>query len=163
MASLKVGDVAPSIVASTHDGKPFQLDALRGQLVVIYFYPRAFTPLCTAETRMFRDKHDEIARLGAQIVGVSTDAQDTQCEFAERESVQFPLLADPEQKIARDYDVKWPLLGRAQRVTFVIDRQGKIVARIHHELSADRHVKGVIEELTRLSSDPAAASESSRA
>jgi peroxiredoxin len=162
MASLKVGDLAPAIDASTHDGKPFRLEALRGQLVVIYFYPRAFTPVCTVETRMFRDRHDEIARLGAQIVGVSTDAQDTQCEFAERESVQFPLLADHDQKIARAYEVKWPLLNRAQRVTFVIDRQGKIAARIHHELSADRHVKGVIEELTRLSaSEPA--SESSRA
>ena len=164
MASLKVGDVAPPIVASTHDGKPFRLDALRGQPVVIYFYPRAFTPVCTVETRMFRDRHDEIARYGAQVVGVSTDAQDTQCEFAQRESVQFPLIADPDQKIARDYRVKWPLLGRAQRVTFVIDRQGKIAARIHHELSAERHVKGVLEELTRLSaSEPASASESSRA
>ena len=164
MASLKVGDLAPPIVASTHDGKPFRLDALRGQLVVIYFYPRAFTPVCTIETRMFRDRHDEIARLGAQIVGVSTDAQDTQCEFAARESLPFPLIADHDQKISRAYDVKWPLLNRAQRVTFVIDRQGRIAARIHHELSAERHVKGVIGELTRLgASAPAPASERSRA
>jgi peroxiredoxin len=164
MASLKVGDLAPSIDASTHDGKPFRLDALRGQLVVVYFYPRAGTPLCTTETRMFRDRHDEIASLGAQIVGISTDAQDAQCEFARAESVQFPLLADHDQKVARAYEVKWPLLGRAQRVTFVIDRQGKIAARIHHELSADRHVKGVIEVLTRLGANaPASASEGSRA
>ena len=163
MASLKLGDLAPPIVATTHDGKSFRLDSLRGQLVVIYFYPRAFTNVCTVETRMFRDRHDEIGRMGASIVGVSTDAQATQCEFAEKEGVPFPLLADPDQTIARAYGVKWPLLKIAQRVTFVLDKQGRVTARIHHELSADRHVKGVIEELKRLGATAPAEPESSRA
>lgn len=164
MASLKIGDVAPPIVATTHDGRPFRLEALRGRPVVIYFYPRAFTAVCTVETRLFRDRHDAIARLGASIVGVSTDAQATQCEFAEKEGVPFPLLADPDQAIARAYGVKWPLLKVAQRVTFVLDAEGRVAARIHHELSADRHVKGVLEALARLGGRAAASeSESSRA
>lgn len=150
MASLKVGDLAPSIETVAHDGNAFRLDTLRGQAVVLYFYPRAFTPVCTIETRRFRDRSDEIATLGASIVGVSTDEQQAQCDFATKERVSFPLLPDADEKICRAYGVKWPLLSRAQRVTFVIDREGRIAARFHHELSADHHVDRVIETLTAL-------------
>jgi peroxiredoxin Q/BCP len=154
MPSLKIGDLAPPIVGTTHDGKPFRLEALRGQNVVIYFYPAAFTPLCTIETRKFRDRQEEIAKLGGTIVGVSGDSQDTQCEFAQKEGVQFPMVADPKRALASAYDIKWPLLPRAQRVTFVIDKAGRVAGRIHHELSADRHVAGAIEVLQKLQKLP---------
>jgi peroxiredoxin len=150
MTSLKPGDLAPPIDARTHDGNPFSLAALRGQLVVIYFYPRANTPVCTAETRLFRDRSEELARLGASIVGVSTDENEAQCAFAIKQGVSFPLLADHDERITRAYGVKWPLLGRAMRVTFVIDREGRIAERIHHELSAERHVEGAIAAIERL-------------
>lgn len=150
MASLNIGDVAPPIVSTTHDGKSFRLDALLGQLVVIYFYPAAFTPVCTIETRKFRDRYDEIAKLGGTIVGISSDAQDTQCEFAQKENVQFPMVADRDRSIAGAYGVKWPILPRVQRVTFVLDRQGRVAARIHHELSAEKHVAGAVEVLKKL-------------
>jgi peroxiredoxin Q/BCP len=150
MPSLNVGDLAPPIVATTHDGKPFRLDALRGQMVVIYFYPAAFTPVCTIETRKFRDRYEEIQQLGATIVGISSDAQDTQCEFAEKERVQFPMVADRDRSIAAAYGVKWPILPRVQRVTFVIDREGRVAARLHHELSAEKHVSGAVDVLKKL-------------
>lgn len=155
MPSLNVGDLAPPIVATTHDGKPFRLDALRGQMVVIYFYPAAFTPVCTIETRKFRDRYEEIQQLGGTIVGISSDAQDTQCEFAQKESVQFPMVADRDRTIAGAYGVKWPILPRVQRVTFVIDRQGRVAARMHHELSAEKHVAGAVDVLKKLAGAPA--------
>lgn len=151
MTSLKVGNLAPAIEAITHEGKPFRLDALRGQLVVLFFYPRAGTPVCTAETRRFRDRNDEITQLGASVVGVSTDGQQAQCDFATQERVSFPLLVDQDERVCRAYGVKWPLLSRAQRVTFVIDREGLIAARFHHELSAEHHIQGVIDTLKALS------------
>ena len=150
MPSLQIGDLAPAIVSTTHDGKPFRLDALRGQSVVIYFYPAAFTPVCTIETRKFRDRHDEIARLGAVIVGISCDSQDRQCEFAQKEGVQFPMVADRDRAIAGAYGVKWPLLPRVQRVTFVLDKEGRVAGKIHHELSAERHVAGALEILKKV-------------
>ena len=150
MPSLKLGDLAPPIVGTTHDGKPFRLDSLRGQNVVIYFYPAAFTPVCTIETRKFRDRQDEIAKLGGTIVGISSDSQGTQCEFAQKERVQFPMVADADRSIATAYGIKWPLLPRAQRVTFVLDKEGRVVGRIHHELSAERHVAGAIEVLQKM-------------
>lgn len=150
MPSLKPGDLAPPIEARTHDDQAFSLAALRGRFVVIYFYPRAFTPVCTIETRLFRDRSEELASLGASVVGVSTDEADAQCEFANKQGVQFPLLADHDERITRAYGVKWPLLGRAMRVTFVIDREGRIAERIHHELSADRHVEGAIKAVERM-------------
>jgi peroxiredoxin Q/BCP len=150
MASLKVGDLAPSIVGTTHDGNPFRLDALLGKLVVIYFYPAAFTPVCTIETRKFRDRYAEIEKLGGTVVGISTDSQDTQCEFAQKEGVQFPMVADRDRSIATAYGVKWPLLPRVQRVTFVLDRQGRVAARMHHEISAEKHVAGAVEVLQKL-------------
>lgn len=150
MSSLRPGDIAPQIETTTHDGQPFSLAALRGQYVVIYFYPRASTPVCTLETRMFRDRSEELARLGATVVGVSTDENDAQCAFANKQSVSFPLLADHDERITRAFGVKWPLLGRAMRVTFVLDRKGQIAERIHHELSAERHVEGSIAAIERL-------------
>ena len=150
MPSLKIGDLAPAIVGTTHDGKPFRLDALRGQNVVVYFYPAAFTPVCTVETRKFRDRADEIAKLGGTILGVSSDSQDTQCKFAEKEGVKFPMVADLDRSIAAAYGIKWPLIPRAQRVTFVLDKEGRVAARIHHELSAESHVAGAIEALKKL-------------
>lgn len=150
MPSLQIGDLAPAIVGTTHDGAPFRLDALRGQNVVIYFYPAAFTPVCTIETRKFRDRKDEIAQLDGTIVGISSDTQDTQCEFAQKEGVTFPMVADRDRSIAAAYGVKWPLLPRVQRVTFVLDKAGKVAGKIHHELSAERHVAGVIEILKKM-------------
>ena len=114
---LSVGDVAPDFSAEGSDGRKSSLSELRGSVVVLYFFPRAFTPICTRETARFRDHHAEFSALGARIVGVSPDPVATQCEFGSRQGVQFPLLADPERRIASSYGVLWPLLPRVRRVT----------------------------------------------
>ncbi|HEU4582644.1 MAG TPA: peroxiredoxin [Polyangiaceae bacterium] len=146
---LAVGDWAPDFTAEASDGRQLSLSELRGAAVVLYFFPRAFTPICTRETASFRDHHAEFEALGARIVGVSPDPLQTQCEFGSRQRVQFPLLADPERRIAAAYGVLWPLLPRVRRVTFVIDESGRVELVASNELLVSRHVDAVLEHLRR--------------
>ena len=83
------------------------------------------------------------------------DPLETQCEFGSRQGVQFPLLADPERRIASSYGVLWPLLPRVRRVTFVIDEAGRVELVVSNELQISKHVDAVLEHLRRRS--PAAA------
>jgi peroxiredoxin len=147
MASLRPGQPAPDFTAATHDGGQISLADFRGRHLVLFFYPRANTPVCTLETQSFRDHAGELESLGAAVVGVSTDDAATQCGFAERHGVAFPLITDEGGGLARSYGVRRGLLGVAKRVTFVIDPEGIVVGRFHHELSAERHVRDVLELL----------------
>jgi peroxiredoxin Q/BCP len=125
-------------------GKTVSLDDYRGRYLVLYFYPASFTYGCTRETVRFRDASAELAELGADVVGVSPDDLEVQCRFAEHYQAKFPIIADPDQRIARDYGVVFPILPRVKRVTFVIDPDGIIAARYHHELSFEKHVDDAI-------------------
>jgi peroxiredoxin len=129
---LKTGDVAPEIDAVTTDGKRFVLSEATGLCTVIYFYPRAFTPGCTAEAEHFRDNRAELLLAGAEIVGISTDDGATQCRFAETIGTRFPLIADANGAIAASFGVRWPILGLARRVTFVVGTDRRIEAVFQH-------------------------------
>ena len=140
---LKVGDLAPDFTATAQDGRTVRLRELGGKRVVMFFFPKAFTRGCTIETRQFRDHYTELAALGAEVLGVSIDTLEQQCEFANAEGVKFPMLGDPSRDIARSYDVLWPLLNVAQRVTYVIGPDGHIEAIFHHELLVGKHLESV--------------------
>ena len=144
MAKIRVGDAAPEIDADAHDGTRVRVADFRGRWLVVYFYPRSFTTGCIVQVKKFRDRHDEIRALGADIVGVSIDALETQCRFAEHYEAGFPLVADADGAITRRWGVKRPLLEMASRVTFVVDPNGRVAARFHHELLAGKHVADVI-------------------
>jgi thioredoxin-dependent peroxiredoxin len=140
---LSIGDRAPDFSARTTDGQLLTLSQLRGRPVVIYFFPRAFTPGCTAETRRFRDNYDDLRGFGAEVIGISTDAHEKQCRFAEAEKVKFPLIGDKDAEIQSLFDVKWPILKSNRRVTYVIDEEGTIAAMFHHEFQVLRHMDDV--------------------
>lgn len=140
---LKVGDPAPAFKAVTSDGKTVDLSALRGRRVVVFFFPKAFTLGCTIETRRFRDHYSEIAGLGAEVVGVSVDSAERQCEFASAEGVPFPMVGDADKSISRGFDVLRPLLGVSQRVTYVVGPDGRIEGVFHHELLVNKHLEDV--------------------
>src|SRR5689334_242822 len=112
---LRVGDVAPAIDATTTLGERFVLSDQQGLCTVLYFFPKAFTPGCTKETRSFTNNHAELALAGATVVGVSTDDYETQCAFAKSLQATFPILADADGSISRAYDVLWPILGVPKR------------------------------------------------
>lgn len=141
---LNVGDIAPEINAVGSDGKPFVLSEQDGLCTVIYFFPKAFTPGCTAETKRFRDNYAELTMAGALVVGISTDDGATQCRFAESLRAPFPMIGDKDRSIAKAYQVLWPLVGLTRRVTFVIGPDRKIEAVFHHEINIVAHRDDVL-------------------
>jgi peroxiredoxin len=141
---LKVGDIAPEIDATTTRGEKFVLSEQKAICTVIYFYPKAFTPGCTRETRAFAENHNEIMLAGAGIVGISTDDGSTQCDFAKAMGVPFPLIGDDDKRISRGFGVLWPLFGVAKRVTFVVGAERRIIALYHHELNVGQHRDDVL-------------------
>jgi thioredoxin-dependent peroxiredoxin len=148
---LGVGAVAPNFEAESSDGRTLRLSDFRGKAVVLYFFPKAFTPICTLETQRFRDNHAELAALGAEVVGVSADDIATQCEFGRRQTVNFPLLADPDRRISGSFGVLWPLLARARRVTFVLDENAVVELVTWHELQVSKHLDEVLLHLRKRS------------
>ena len=134
---VAAGDIAPDFEAPNQDGTPFQLSTLRGRPVVLYFYPKADTPGCTIEAKGFRDHYAEFRGKNVEIVGVSTDDCPDQKAFAEKYGLPFPLIADRDQAVAKKYGALGPS-GHARRVSFLIDRQGKVVEVV--EGSPDTHI-----------------------
>ncbi|APR87196.1 Thiol peroxidase, Bcp-type [Minicystis rosea] len=147
---LKVGDPAPPIDAIASNGNRFVLDEQPGLCTVIYFFPKAFTPGCTAETKSFRKNYVELDLASASVVGISTDEPQTQCRFADSLGVPFPIIGDEDRSISRAYDVLWPLVGLAQRVTYVVGPRpdgppGRVVEAVfHHELRVSAHTDDVL-------------------
>jgi len=141
---LPVGTAAPSFTARTADGKLLSLSDLRGRPVIVYFFPKAFTPVCTIETKGFRDNYAEVAELGFEVVGISTDSEETQCRFAAHHGVTYPMIGDEDRSIGRAYDVLWPLIPLSRRVTYVLDDKHTIVAVFRHEFQANRHLDEVL-------------------
>jgi peroxiredoxin Q/BCP len=141
---LKVGDLAPEFSARDQHGKTLTLGSLleRGRLIM-YFYPKDFTPVCTAQACTFRDASEGLAALGATVVGVSGDSADSHQRFGDKHGVSFSLLADPERRLIKAYGASMPILNRTLRVTYVIDTNRRILGAFHHELSAAKHLSDV--------------------
>lgn len=145
----KVGDFAPELGLVATDGKVFNLADRKGRYTVVYFFPAAFTPGCTAESKRFRDNSSELAELGADVVGVSTDTHAKQCEFADSLRVSFPMVGDADGRITRAYGVQWPVFNRARRVTFVVGPTQHIEAVFWHEVQVNRHLDDVVAYLKK--------------
>lgn len=122
---LAVGQEAPDFSGTIADGSRLTLSSLRGRPVVLYFYPKANTTGCTLEARGFTEHYPEFQRAGVAIVGVSVDSTEAQKSFADKCSIPFPLVADRDKSIARQYGVLG-LLGIAKRVTFFLDANGRV-------------------------------------
>lgn len=142
---LAEGDEAPDFTAEAHDGTTIQLGALRGAPVVLYFYPKDETPGCTAEAQAFRDELPAFEKIGARVIGVSLDSLESHRAFAENHDLNFPLVADPDGKIAASYGVDTSR-GYARRVTFVIDAAGK-VSKLYPSVHVEGHADDVLAHL----------------
>ncbi len=149
---LSVGDQAPDFEGDLSDGRPFRLRDYRGRRhVVLYFFPKDFTPGCTREACAFRDARAQLAALDAEVVGVSTDRSETHGKFAQTYNLTFPLVSDRSGDIAAAYGVA--RLGGwlpTKRVTFVIDKTGVVRHTIASELSIARHIDDAIDALKLL-------------
>jgi peroxiredoxin Q/BCP len=146
---IQVGKPAPEIKTPE-----FSLASLKGQRVVVFFFPKADTPGCTTESCEFRDAHKTFAKKNAVIVGISPDKTAAHAKFAVKYSLPFTLVADPEHAIAEAYGV-WKeksMYGRKymgiERTTFVIDEQGRI-AKIFAKVKPAGHAAQVLEALAK--------------
>lgn len=152
---LAVGQAAPEFDVVSASGRRLKLSEFRGKKnVVLYFYPADFTPVCTKETCGFRDMHDELASKDTEVIGVSVDSDDRHRKFAEAHGVKFDLVSDGERALAKAYGATGflrDLLGKTARITYVIDKNGKIVAVLKAELSASTHLEGVRAAVAKLS------------
>ncbi len=160
MRILNEGVPAPLFSAPMRDGTPVRLADYRGMKnVVLFFYPKDFTPGCTREVCAYRDSHAAFEELEAVVFGISYDDARSHRRFSECYDLPFPLLTDVDHSISRKYGVArlnglFPLV---RRVTFVIDKEGIIRKVIHHEMTINRHVEDAIAVLKSLPSGSARA------
>ena len=149
---LASGDRAPDFTGTLADGKPVRLKDFRGRRhVILYFFPKDFTPGCTKEACTFRDRRADVAALDAEVIGVSLDPPDKHAKFAETYHLPYPLVSDRDATIANAYGVA--RLGGwlpTKRVTFVIDKEGVVQHVIQSEFSITRHIDEAIDALQKL-------------
>jgi peroxiredoxin Q/BCP len=152
---IEEGSKAPAFTLQADDGSKVKLSDLKGSPVVLYFYPRDDTPGCTREACAFRDRQDEIQGLGAKVFGISPDTVESHVKFRDKYSLNFPLLADPDHKMADKYGA-WReknMYGKKsmgiQRSTYLIDANGK-VAKLWKRVQVDGHDQQVIDALNAL-------------
>lgn len=154
---IEEGKKAPAFTLMADDGKKVKLADFKGKPVVLYFYPKDDTPGCTKEACAFRDRKDELAKLGAVVLGVSCDSVESHVKFKKKYDLNFPLLADTDHAIAEKYGA-WReknMYGKksmgVQRSTFLIDAAGKVV-KVWKSVRVDGHDAAVIETIKDIDS-----------
>lgn len=132
MTTLKIGDKAPDFSGIDQNGSTVQLKDFKGKKVVLFFYPKASTPGCTAEACDLQNNVDRFVAQNYQVIGVSADSQKRQLNFAEKNNLQYPLIADEDKVVINAYGVWGPkkFMGREfdgiHRTTFIINEDGLI-------------------------------------
>lgn len=152
ITSLKKGDQAPDFKGLDQDGKLVSLKDFKGKKLVLYFYPQDNTPTCTNEACNLRDNFSKLKKQGFAIIGVSPDNEKKHRKFIDKFDLPFPLIADTDLKIIKEYDV-WgtkKFMGRIYdgvvRTTFVIDEKGKVELVIT-KVDSKNHTEQILEEL----------------
>jgi peroxiredoxin Q/BCP len=149
---LAPGDVAPEFSLADADGRTVSLSSLRGQRVIVYFYPAAMTPGCTKEACDFRDNLGALAGAGLTVLGISPDSPEKLSKFRDKESLNFTLLADPDRAVQQAYGAygEKMMYGKKTtgviRSTFVIAADGT-VERAYYNVKATGHVERLRKDL----------------
>ena len=159
-ALLAVGDQAPNFSTQAIEGNqtiPVHLIDLRGRRVVLYFYPKDNTPGCSKEACAFRDGYAKLQNWRITLFGCSIDNGDAHRNFIKKYRLPFPLLLDPDKKIAKAYgaDNGIPILGLDKRITYVIGEDGRIVA-VYPQVDPATHADQIIHDLGADKPHPAA-------
>lgn len=146
---MQVGDQVPDFELPDQTGTPRTLsELLASGPVVLFFYPAAMTAGCTKESCHFRDLRSEFEAVGAQRVGISADSVDKQAQFADKHAFDYPLLSDPDRKVARIFGVKRSLgILKVKRSTFVIDTDRTVLAVINSEVNMHAHADKALQVL----------------
>lgn len=147
---LKEGNVAPAFTTTDANGKQVRLKDLKGERLVLYFYPKDDTPGCTKEACSFRDAFSEFKKRGIKVFGISPDKETSHKKFAEKYQLPFTLLADTDHSISDAYGTygQKKFMGRTymgvHRTTFLIDEKGKI-KKIFEKVKPEDHASEVLD------------------
>jgi peroxiredoxin Q/BCP len=151
MNTLKAGDKVPEFTATDQDGNSVSLSDYKGKKLVVFFYPKANTPGCTAEACNLRDHYKELQDAGYSLLGVSADSQKKQSNFRDKYEFPFPLLADEDRSVIETFGVWGPkkFMGREydgiHRKTFIIDGAGT-VERVIDKVKTKDHAAQILEQ-----------------
>ncbi len=141
MQRLKVGDEAPDFSLESQTGETVKLrDILAKKELVLYFYPKDNTPGCTTEARAFRDGYEAFREMGAEVIGVSSDSVDSHRDFATKCGLPFSILSDGGGKLRKLYGVPSSLGLLPGRVTYIIDRNGRVRHIFSSQMNPSKHV-----------------------
>lgn len=149
------GQQAPDFRLQDQDGNEHSLADYRGQTILLYFYPRDRTPGCTVEAQQFRNRLDELKAHDVQVLGVSRDTVKSHRKFADKEALNFPILADPEHDVLKAYNLLKektmfgkPALG-VNRESFLIDEHG-IIKKHYSKVKPEHHVDDILGDLPNI-------------
>lgn len=152
MPYIQANDPAPAVTLRLHDGRSVPLaDLYRDNVVVLFFYPRDGTPVCTKEACAFRDAYEDFVAQGAAVVGVSSDSAESHQGFANQHRLPYLLAADEDGVLRRAFGVSKTLGLIPGRVTYVIDRQGVVRHVFSGLFASDRHVREALDAVRALS------------
>ncbi len=142
---------APSFSLNDENSILFSLDSILGKKnIVLFFYPKNNTPVCTKEACMFRDRYEEFKELGAEVIGVSSDSESSHNSFHTSHNLNFTILSDEGGRVARLYGVKKNFFVIPGRETFVIDINGNILHRFKELMKHEGHIKEALNVLKKL-------------
>ncbi len=143
------GQPLPNVNFLTEDGDMLASEDLKGQKTVLYFYPKDDTPGCTKEACAFRDRMDDYRRADIRVYGVSLDSPESHRRFREKHGLNFPLLTDEGGRAAEALGVLRENREKANRVTFLLDTEGKI-AEVYPEVSPETHADEILQDARAL-------------
>ena len=145
---LTVGNIAPDFTTVDSEGNQVALSDFRGKVVVLYFYPKDDTPGCTKEAQSFRDNYNQYQDKDVVVLGVSMDDQASHNMFKEKYGLPFQLLVDQDGTITKAYDLysEYKGAGYAQRVTYIIDAEGKI-SYVDEKVKTDSHAQDLLSQI----------------
>jgi peroxiredoxin Q/BCP len=142
---LAVGDTIPSFVLQDQDGKDFDIkDQIGKHFLVIYFYPKDETPVCTKEACAFRDSYAEFTKAGALVIGISDGTVESHKAFQQHHQLPFVLLSDPGNRVLKLFGIKGWFAGRE---TLVVDKQGKILYRYNAFMKGSAHAENSLDAI----------------
>lgn len=152
MMQLKEGDKAPDFSSVNEKGEPVSLADFKGKKLILFFYPKADTPGCTAEACSLRDGYAELREKSFELLGVSTDTAKDQGKFKQKYNLPFPLLADTDQTVVKAYGVWGPkqMFGKTfegiNRTTFVINENG-MIEKIFTKVETGNHAEQILQKV----------------
>jgi thioredoxin-dependent peroxiredoxin len=146
--ALKIGDKAPDFTLKSTSGEDFHFHKdMKGKTCILYFYPKDFTSVCTAEACEFKNHFDDFQGMDIPVIGISRDSIKTHLDFKKHYQLPFDLLSDTDGKVCKAYKALVPVIGVPKRITYLIGADFNIKVAHSDMFTAKKHISAVLKEL----------------